>query len=66
MGKILSRLVKWFVTWLVIIVVGTAIGWLLPIVLVVVPLWGWVVVLMVVAVALFKIAVWAIEGSDYV
>jgi len=62
----LGRLVRLLVTWLVIVVVGTVIGWLIPIAIAAVPCWGWVVVLMIVATVLFKIAVWAIRGSDYV
>jgi len=62
----LGKLIKWLVTMLVIAVIGTLLGWIMPVVLAAVPLWGWVVVLMVACAVLFKIAVWAIRGSDYV
>ena len=60
-----GRLVKWLITILLIAVAGTMIGWIIPIIIAAIPLWGLVVAMMVGAVVLFKIAVWVIGGSDY-
>lgn len=60
-----GNLIKWLVTMLVITVVGTLIGWTIPIIIAAVPLWAGVVVLMVVLIALFKFAVWCIEHGGW-
>lgn len=58
----ISGLIKWLIKMLFIVVIGTLIGWMIPIVVAALPLWGWIVVLMVILLALFRFAVWAIEG----
>lgn len=64
--KVIGQLIKWCVTMLVIVVVGTVIGWGILIIIAAVPLWAGVAVLMVVLIALFKFAVWVIGEADYV
>jgi len=61
----LGRLIKWVIEMLVIVVVGTAIGWAIPIILTEIPLWGLVVGFMIITAVAFKIAVWVIKEKDY-
>lgn len=63
--KMFGRLVKWCVTMLIIVVVGTVLGWAVAIFVAAVPLWGLVVILMVVLVLLFKFTVWAISEGGW-
>ena len=62
----ISKLIKWVIKMLVIVVVGTLIGWAIPIIVAAVPLWGAVATVMIMAVLVFKFTVWVIKNSDYV
>ena len=61
----LGRLVKWLVTILFIVVVGTLIGWAIPVVIEAVPLLGFIVAFMVAAIVLFKAVVWYIKRGGW-
>jgi len=63
--KMIERLIGWMATVLIVVVVGTAVGMIIPIIIAGVPLWISVVAVMVVVLVLFTLVVWCIKHGGW-